>query len=92
MEMERKWTSEYDRAAYVDLGVGETERSREYARHCAACLGWSFDHVQGDATLLRDLLTGPWDASRFLIVPPHHTIRVTADETVIGAVPMPPST
>jgi hypothetical protein len=92
MEMEQKWTAEYDRAAYVDLGVGEIERSKEYARYCAACLGWSFDHVQGDATLLRDLLTGPWDTGRFLVVPPHHSIGVTADETVIRAVPMPPST
>ena len=87
MEMEQQGISNYDRAAYVDLGVGETERGKNYTRHCAACLGWSFDQVPGDATLLRNLLAGPWDESRFLIVPPHHVIALTADETIIRAVP-----
>jgi hypothetical protein len=87
METEQQWMAKYDRAAYVDLGVGETERGKNYTRHCAACLGWSFDQVPGDATLLRDLLAGPWDESRFLIVPPHHVIALTADETIMRAVP-----
>jgi len=89
MEVERGWIAKYDRAAYVGLGVGETARDVAYSRHCAGCLGWSFDQVAGDPRLLIDLLAGCWDEQRFLVVPPHHGIRLTADESIIRAVPLP---
>jgi len=91
MEVEAQWIAKYDRAAYVGLGVGETEKDVRYTQRCAGCLGWSFDQVKGDPRLLVDLLAGEWDARRFLVVPPHHAIRLTADETIIKAVPMPPA-
>jgi hypothetical protein len=91
MEVEQGWIAKYDRASYVGLGVGETVRDVQYTRHCAGCLGWSFDQVPGDPQLLVDLLAGRWDERRFLVVPPHHVIRLTADETVMKAVPQPPA-
>ncbi|MBI4623604.1 MAG: DUF1638 domain-containing protein, partial [Verrucomicrobia bacterium] len=48
MEIEQHWISNYNRAAYVGLGIGETEKDMAYTRHCAACLGWNYDQVQGD--------------------------------------------
>ncbi|MDQ5980691.1 MAG: hypothetical protein QG602_3668 [Verrucomicrobiota bacterium] len=91
MEMEAHWIANYNRAAYVGLGVGETAKDKDYTRHCAACLGWDFDLVQGDPALLRALLAGEWDERRFLIVPPGHGIRLTADDAIIRAVPLPPA-
>lgn len=87
MEIEQGWIAKYDRATYVGLGVGETEADVNYTRHCAGCLGWSFDQVKGDPQLLIDLLAGRWDDRRFLVVPPHHLIRLTADDSIIRAVP-----
>lgn len=92
MEIEQQWIATYDRATYVGLEVGETEADIRYTEHCASCLGWSFDRVRGDPKLLRDLLSGPWDERRFLVVPPHHAIRLTADDTIIRAVPPSPTT
>ena len=91
MEFERQWIAKYNRATYVGLGVGETESDRRYTERCASCLGWNFDHVRGDPQLLRDLLAGEWDERRFLIVPPRHVVRLTADERVIRAVPQSPA-
>jgi hypothetical protein len=91
MEMEAQWIANYDRATYVGLGVDETEKDVRYTQHCAGCLGWSFDQVKGDPQLLRDLLSGPWDERRFLVVPPNHVIRLTADDTIMKAVPAPPA-
>ena len=87
MEMEAQWIAHYNRAAYVGLGVGETEKDKAYTRRCAACLGWDYDEVRGDPTLLRALLAGEWDARRFLVVPPGHVIRLTADDDIIRAEP-----
>jgi hypothetical protein len=91
MEVEQQGLAHYDRAAYVDLGIGDAETGRDYARRCADCLGWSFEQVPGNASLLRDLLSGSWDESRFLIVPPNHLIALSADERIIRAVPPPAS-
>ena len=86
VETDREGLAHYRRAAYVDLGVGPTDKGLAYTRDCADCLGWSFDKVNGDASLLHDLLAGPWDEKRFLVVPPHHLIRLTADDNVVEAV------
>ena len=64
-------------AAYVDL-TGDTQ-AEGYCRDCARHLGWEYRRLPGDPTLLRDLLTGPWDDDRFLVVPPGHQISVQAD-------------
>ena len=93
MEQERHWAANYNRAAYVALGAGAGDKPEHaaYTQQCAACLGWTFDHVQGDENLMRDLFTGPWDNARFLMVPPNHGIRLTADDSVIKTVPLPPA-
>lgn len=90
IEQERLWIANYDRAAYIGLGAGEKPEQVEYTKQCAACLGWVFDHVRGDESLMRDLFAGPdkWDAERFLVVPPNYEIQLTADDTVIKAVPL----
>jgi len=90
MEQERHWAANYNRAAFIGLGAdaGEKPEHADYAKHCAACLGWTFDHVQGDEKLMRDLFNGPWDDARFLVVPPGHGIQLTADDSVIKAAPL----
>jgi hypothetical protein len=90
VEMDRQGLANYRRAAYVDLGVGSSAPGLAYTRHCADCLGWSFEKVNGDASLLHDLLAGIWDAERFLVVPPHHLIRLTANDDIVEAVAPPP--
>lgn len=86
METEQHWFSTYDRATYVDLGPGATERDIRYTQKCAKWLGWAFDRQQGDPDLLRALLNAEWDEERFLVLEPGQTLRLTADERVIEAV------
>lgn len=89
MEMEAQWIAKYDRATYVGLGMGETQKDMDYTKKCAACLGWNYDQVKGDPALLRALLAREWDERRFLVVPPRHVIRLTADDRIIRAEPEP---
>ena len=87
MEAEQHWFTTYSRATYVDLTVGVTDEDLQYTRDCADWLKWDYDRQQGDPALLKDLLSGPWDDKRFLVVNPGQTIAFTADELIIKAVP-----
>ncbi|MCY2954949.1 MAG: DUF1638 domain-containing protein [Planctomycetota bacterium] len=91
MEQEQAWFKSYNRATYVDLGVGVTEADLQYTRQCADWLGWSCDHRHGDPALLMALLSGDWDNDRFVVLEPGQSIRMTADERVIEPAPACPS-
>ncbi len=90
LQSDRESLAHYDRAVYVGLEVGDAEADVAYTKTCAACQGWGFDRIPGDPALLKALLAGEWDAHRFLIVPPGHVIRLTADDSIIRAEPESP--
>lgn len=86
MDNEQHWFKTYNQAAFVDLGAGDVAKELAYTRQCAKWLGWGCEHHHGDPALLKALLTGPWDAARFVVLNPGQTFRVTGDERVIEAV------
>jgi hypothetical protein len=80
LETERAAWTHYRAATYVDLGTPDAEREAAYAKSCADALGWRFERLDGDASLLRDLLWGRWDDDRFQVVPPgRELVHVVAD-------------
>lgn len=83
MEQEQAWFQHYDRATYVDQGVGPIASDAQFTKSCADWLGWSFDHQRGSPELIRALLECDWDDDRFLVIPPGKTPRMTADERVV---------
>jgi hypothetical protein len=83
MDTERQWHANYNRATFVDVGIGTQPEHLEFTRQCAEWLGWEYDRQHGDASLLQELVQGPWDASRFVTVPPGQTVRMTGDERVL---------
>lgn len=87
MQSEQAWFKNYNRAAFVHLGVGDIAREWHRTQVCAAWLGWECDFQAGDPALLRGLLAGPWDDERFLLLQPGETFRMTADERVIEKAP-----
>jgi hypothetical protein len=84
MQTMEQWYEQYNRATYVDLGIGVTDQDLQYTRDCARWLGWSFDHQHGDPALLQQLLTGPWPDEHFLTLKPGQTYMLTADQRVIA--------
>ena len=85
MDTEQHWFRTYDRATWVDLGVGATASDITYTCRCADWLGWQFDQQVGDPDLLRALVAGPWDAERFLVLEPGQVARMTGDARVVEA-------
>ena len=86
MRASENWMDSYSNAAYVDLGVGDGERSKAFTRECAEWLGWGCDFLDGDPRLVKDFLEGRWDDERFLVVQPGEMIVASHDERVIEAV------
>ena len=87
MESEQHWFTTYNNAAFVHLGVGDVPKELAYTQQCADWLKWSCDHQCGDPALVQALLSGPWDADRFLVLEPGETFRLTADARVIEKEP-----
>ena len=86
---EREQWATHDTASYVDLGTNEAQAEADYARKCAAWLGWKFEHLRGDPTLLRDLLWGNWDDGRFQTIEPGMQLGQSPDEAVLREEPAP---
>ena len=83
MTAEAEWQKNYQSATFIHWDLPDNLKHREYTRECASHLGWDFRELVGDPGLLRDLLSGNWDAGRFLQVNPGEQIRASFDERVI---------
>ncbi len=86
MEMEQGWFREYNNAAYVDLGIGDSSRYKEYTRECAEWLKWNHDELDGNQKLMTDFVNGNWNGEDFLIVEPGHRIIATHDSRIMDVV------
>ena len=89
LETERGQWAMHDTAAYLDLGTADAQAEADYARKCADWLGWKFEHLRGDPSLLRDLLWGNWDAGRFQIIEPGRQLGHSPDEFILRSEPAP---
>jgi hypothetical protein len=83
MEVMGAWQQHYQRAALIDMGVGDITAVEARARGDAERRGWSFERIAGDMVLIRRLLTGDW-SSDFLILQPGEQVAMTYDARVIG--------
>ena len=88
IDTERQQWAMHDTAAYVDLGTSDAEMEADYAQRCAQWLGWKFQRLRGNPTLLRDLLWGNWDDRRFQIVYPGARLAHSPDDAILRADPV----
>jgi hypothetical protein len=84
METLGAWRDHYDRAAFVDMGIGDGGVIEEQARAEAASRGWLFERIAGDMALVRRAVEGDWDGD-YLVLQPGQRLVQTYDEGVIGA-------
>ena len=87
METFEKWNGlrNYDRIAYIDMGVGNFQEYEEKARKEASDKGWKFKRLNGDIGLLRRLIDGDWNQEEFLVVRPGEKIIPTYVGGIIRA-------
>jgi len=83
MEVMGAWQAHYQRAAYIDMGVGDGSAVEQQAQEDASTRGWVFERVAGDMVLVRKLIFGDWDED-FLVLEPGQSLKMTHDDAVIG--------
>jgi hypothetical protein len=83
MEVMGAWQQHYQRAALIDMGVGDIAAVEARAQADAARRGWTFDRIAGDVVLIHRLLAGDWDDD-FLVVRPGEQVHMSYDASVIG--------
>jgi hypothetical protein len=86
MEVMGAWQEHYDRAAFIDMGVGDPSAVEERTREDARKKGWRYERLAGDLILVRRLLEGDW-GDDFLVLQPGEQVAMTFDHTVIDADP-----
>jgi hypothetical protein len=86
MEVMGAWRSHYNRAVYIDVGVGDGSVIELQTKDEAERRGWTYEQMDGDLGLIRRLLNGDWE-NDFLVVPPGQEIGLAYDDQVVQAVP-----
>jgi hypothetical protein len=84
MEVMGAWRAHYQRAAFIDMGVGDSTLVEAKAQEEASRRGWAYERVAGDLVLVRRLLNGDWNED-FLILQPGQKLAMAYNEDVICA-------
>lgn len=84
MEAMGAWQSHYQRAVFIDMGIGDASLVEERAHMEAARRGWAFERMAGDLVLIRRLLNGDWEDD-FLVLEPGQVVSMSYDEDILAA-------
>ncbi len=84
METEQNWIKEYNWATYIDWGLANSNEDKKYTKRCAKFLGWKYDELKGNPSLMQRLVDGDWSDKEFLIVEPGQ--KITDDLTNEGII------
>jgi hypothetical protein len=87
LESEKANWAQHGRAVYLDLGTPGADAKAAEAESAARELGWKFERIPGDPSLLQDLLAGRWDPERFQIIDPGGMLDHSPDEKIFRARP-----
>ncbi|SMC80968.1 N-methylhydantoinase A/oxoprolinase/acetone carboxylase, beta subunit [Desulfocicer vacuolatum DSM 3385] len=72
------WHHNYQRAAFIDTGIGTKEKSAEHARKMAKKYNWKYERISGDISLMTRLLTQETSDTEIVIIPPGHVTIYSA--------------
>ena len=78
-----RMTRNYSRLAFLKTNRQTDEKCEKLAQNRASQEGWTFDVRQGNLTLLTELLSGKWNGSRFLVLPPGRILRESFNADLI---------
>lgn len=81
------WQKNYQRAAFIDTGIGNSEKYAQQAKEMAEEYQWKYEKIKGDTSLIRRLLTQEYSDEAILIVPPGHCTIYSAFKNGLDSAP-----
>jgi hypothetical protein len=91
MEVMGAWQDNYQRAAFIDIGVGAGAETANRAANDALERGWAFEKIAGSLRLIETLLQGDW-SDEFLVVRPGKRIKMTYTAEIVESGDTEPET
>jgi hypothetical protein len=91
MEVMGAWQGHYQRAVYIEMGVGDGSQVEAFARNEATRRNWKFEQLTGNMVLIRRLLAGDWGTD-FLVLQPGQQIAMAYTDQVVCAIQAGPAT
>lgn len=85
METMGDLTANYDRMAFISMGLACEDHFAAIAEQEAKAKGLAFEKIQGSMDILRKLVNGDWDDD-FLILQPGEAVKPSHGDDVIRAV------
>ncbi len=82
------WQRNYQRAAYIDTGLGQRRKYADLAQAMAKEFGWKYEELAGTHDLLTELVTARHSTDHVLYVPPHHVTTHEPIHHLLQAVPI----
>lgn len=83
VEIEAEFTQSYQRISYIKWPGLDLPEYEEKARKKAEEKNWSFELIQGDHSILKQMVDGDWPEDRFLVVRPGHHAEPSYDEEIL---------
>ena len=84
MEMLGNWTKNYKKQTFIDTKVGNPSAYEAISEADAKNMGFEHESLQGDISLIQDLMDGNWNKEDFLVIPPGHKIIATHDDSIMA--------
>jgi hypothetical protein len=84
MEVMGAWQEHYQRAAFIDMGVGDASTIESRTQEEASRRGWTYERLVGDIILVRRLLEGDWEDD-FLVLQPGEQVAMSVGPNVVSA-------
>jgi N-methylhydantoinase A/oxoprolinase/acetone carboxylase beta subunit len=82
------WQKNYQRAAFIETGTGNSTKSEQYAQEMAKEYNWKYEKIKGNQILIEKLLTVKETTDEILVVPPNHVIEFDGIHSSLFANPI----
>ena len=87
IEFFSSWQENYQRAAFIDTGIGLASKYAKHTRQMAEKYNWNYQAIEGDLALVTRLLTTTESDDQIVVVPPGQVTVYSAIENGLSAAP-----